>query len=62
MTKYVVGFMAAMQPSLVHEASFSSTCVVFYGAFSGVFLARAVRLWRLAFFAEKATVGSLNRV
>jgi hypothetical protein len=48
-TKYIVGALTAMQPALVHEASFSLGFAMLYGAFSGVFLARAARLWRLAF-------------
>jgi hypothetical protein len=60
-TKYVVGIMTAMQPNLAHELSFSLSCATLYGAFSGIFLARAARLWRLAFWAEKSGTGKLNR-
>ena len=60
-TKYVVGFMTAMQPELRHELGFSLSCATLYGAFSGIFLARALRLWQLAYLAEKPGVKHLNR-
>ncbi len=47
-TKYVVGAATAMQPTLAFDAGFSLGFSALYGAFSGVFLARAGRLWRLA--------------
>lgn len=47
-TKYLVGAVTAMQPALAHAASFSLGFGALYGAFSGVFLGRAGRLWRLA--------------
>jgi hypothetical protein len=46
--KYVVGAIAASQPALLHELGFSLSFSALYGAFSGAFLARAARLWRLA--------------
>ena len=52
MTKYLVGAVSAMQPALVHDASFSLTFAALYGAFAGIFLARAARLWRLTFLQE----------
>ena len=51
-TKYVVGAASAMQPALAREAGFSVGFAMLYGAFSGVFLARAARLWRLALQLE----------
>ena len=48
LTKYVVGAVTAMQPALAVDAGFSLGFGALYGAFSGVFLARAGRLWRLA--------------
>lgn len=48
LTKYLVGAVGAMQPVLLHDASFSLCFAALYGAFAGVFLARAGRLWRLA--------------
>jgi hypothetical protein len=47
-TKFVVGVTLAQVPSLVREASFALPVSALYGAFSGIFLGRAVRLWRLA--------------
>jgi hypothetical protein len=46
--KYVVGAIAANQAALLHEPSFSLSFSALYGAFSGAFLARAARFWRLA--------------
>lgn len=53
-TKYVVGVATAMQPALARDANFSLGFGALYGAFSGVFLARAVRLWRLALRQERS--------
>ena len=61
-TKYVVGFMTGMQPSLAQDPSFAVFFTILYGASSGVFLARAVGLWRLAFQAEKPLENGLSRV
>lgn len=55
-TKYVVGFITAMQPSLAHDTNFAVFIAAIYGAFSGVFLARAMRLWRMAFQVEESVV------
>ena len=48
-TKYFVGVVLAMQPALASNAGFGIGFAALYGAFSGVFSARAVRLLRLAF-------------
>jgi preprotein translocase subunit SecF len=61
-TKYIVGFMTAMQPSLAQDANFALFFTTLSGAFSGVFLARAVGLWRVAFQAEKSLASGLIRV
>ncbi|MFZ4479569.1 MAG: DUF6622 family protein [Rhodoferax sp.] len=53
-TKYVVGATSAMQPGLAHEAGFSLGFTLLYGAFSGVFLARAAGLWRIALQLESS--------
>ncbi len=60
-TKYVVGVSIAMQPSLAHSSSFALTVSTLYGAFSGIFLARSAKLWRVALVqangsAQQATV------
>ncbi len=47
-TKYAVGISIGMQPALAHNADFALAVSTLYGAFSGIFLARAVRLWRIA--------------
>ena len=47
-TKYVVGVALAMHPELRQQAAFAVGVPMLYGAFSGIFAARAVRLWRLA--------------
>ena len=51
-TKYGVGVATSLQPALVQDSSFGLVVVALYGAFSGVFLARAVSLWRLVWAAD----------
>ncbi len=46
--KYVAGASLGMHPALAHDAVFAGVCSLAYGAFSGLFLARAVSLRRLA--------------
>jgi hypothetical protein len=46
--KYFVGVALNLHPELAHEAVFTLGFSALYGAFSGVFAARAARLWRLA--------------
>jgi len=46
--KYVVGVALSMHPELALNTVFSLAFSALYGAFSGVFVARAVRLWSLA--------------
>jgi hypothetical protein len=53
-TKYVVGVKLALDPALAHQAGFALAVGTLYGAFSGTFAARAVRLWRLALQSERA--------
>ncbi len=47
-TKYTVGVALAMQPGLAEQAGLAGGLSVFYGTLSGIFLGRALRLWRLA--------------
>lgn len=47
-TKYAVGVTLAMHPDLARDALFSQSVGALYGGFSGVFVGRAARLWRLA--------------
>lgn len=58
-TKYVVGAVTAMQPALARDASFGLGFSALYGGFSGVFLARAARLWRLALLQEHSGTSTL---
>lgn len=48
LVKYVVGVDLAMAPRLVEDEQYVLVVAALYGAFTGVFVARAVRLWRLA--------------
>lgn len=57
LTKYAVGIAMAMQPGLAQHASFAWGASALYGAFSGVFLGRALRLWRLAMPVESGIGG-----
>ena len=53
-TKYVVGVMLVMQPALAHQAGFALGIATLYGAFSGTFAARALRLWKRALSDDRA--------
>lgn len=55
-TKYVVGVSLVMHPELRQQASFAVAIPMLYGAFSGIFAARAVRLWRLAIRTDAVAV------
>ncbi|MFO6420267.1 DUF6622 family protein [Hylemonella sp. W303a] len=48
LVKYVVGVDLVMAPQLMHESSYAFTVAGVYGAFTGLFLGRAARLWKLA--------------
>lgn len=48
LVKYVVGVDLTMAPQLVREPQYVLSVAVLYGAFTGVFVGRASRLWRLA--------------
>jgi hypothetical protein len=52
-TKYAVGVTLALQPALAREAAFALGLSALYGAFSGVFAARAARLWRLVLAQDR---------
>jgi hypothetical protein len=47
LVKYVVGVDLAMTPQLVRDTPYVLTIAALYGAFTGVFVGRASRLWRL---------------
>lgn len=53
-TKYVVGVLMSMHPALAHQASFVLPVSLVYGAFSGIFAARALRMWKLAIRTDRA--------
>ncbi|MGE4239197.1 DUF6622 family protein [Ramlibacter sp.] len=55
MTKYAVGVELAMAPQRVQETQFALGIAALYGAFTGIFVGRAARLWKLAL--RPATVG-----
>jgi len=46
--KYVVGVDLAMAPRLIQDPLYALTVAGLYGAFTGIFIGRAARLWRLA--------------
>ena len=48
LTKYVVGVELAMRPGLALDADYARVTGALYGLFSGTFIGRAARLWRLA--------------
>lgn len=52
-TKYSVGVALSMAPRLSHDAAFAVGVAALYGAFSAVFGARALRLWRLALAEDR---------
>jgi len=57
LTKYVVGAALAMHPELGHQAAFGIVVPTLYGAFTGVFVARAARLWKLAIRTDAMSAG-----
>jgi uncharacterized protein YneF (UPF0154 family) len=48
LTKYIVGVELAMRPALARDDQYTLVVSVIYGLFSGIFIGRAARLWRLA--------------
>lgn len=54
-TKYSVGVALAMQPALAHQMAVAAAIGILYGAFSGLFAGRALRLWKLALQAHGIT-------
>lgn len=59
-TKYTVGVQVAMHPALPGDLAFALCVGVLYGAFSGIFMARALRLWKLAVRQDRRTAGLVN--
>lgn len=66
LVKYVVGVDLAMAPQLVQEAPYVLTVAALYGTFTGIFVGRASRLWRLwlrrAHLDDKAAQPAVRRV
>lgn len=52
MVKYGVGVNRAMAPQLMNEPSYALTVAGLYGAFTGLFVGRAARLWKLALIRQ----------
>ena len=57
-TKYVAGAALAMHPELRQQATFALMVPTLYGAFSGIFAARALRLWKLAVATDSVVAGA----
>jgi uncharacterized membrane protein len=53
--KYVAGVQMALDPRRLYDLGYTLTLATVYGAFSGAFLGRAARLWRLALPQPLAT-------
>jgi hypothetical protein len=60
LVKYIAGVALAMQPALAHNAAFGLVVAFLYGAFSGIFIARAARLLRLTWRQENAQADSIS--
>nr|WP_162583700.1 DUF6622 family protein [Variovorax sp. PBS-H4] len=58
-TKYAVGVLLAMHPEVARHTGFALGIGTLYGAFSGIFAARTLRLWKLAI---RNTAGALPAV
>lgn len=48
LVKYVVGVELAMAPQLLRDGQYTLTVAALYGSFTGMFVGRAARLWKLA--------------
>jgi hypothetical protein len=60
LVKYVVGVDLAMQPVLARDSHYTLIVAALYGTFSGIFIGRAARLWRLAFRPASANAAAFN--
>ena len=58
LTKYLVAIALAMHPELKLQPTFAVLLPMLYGAFTGVFAARAVRLWKLAIATDSVAAGA----
>ena len=59
-TKYAVGVTAAVQPEALRSAFVGYGICAVYGACSGVFAGRALRLWRLAWRKASSPSGLIG--
>ena len=55
LVKYGVGVELAMAPQLVRDTQYALTVAGLYGAFTGIFIGRSARLWKLALRAPATT-------
>jgi hypothetical protein len=56
LVKWGVGVELALQPSDIQDTVFALAVAAVYGVFSGLFIGRAARLWRLAFRPAAAPI------
>jgi hypothetical protein len=56
--KFGVGVTLATQPELAHDALFATAIGFCYGSFSGVFLSRAVAMWKVAHAALRTSLAA----
>lgn len=61
-TKYAVGVQVAMHPQRSSDLAFALAVGLLYGAFSGTFAGRGLRLWRLAAHQDSAIAGGRTAV
>ncbi|MDM0113343.1 hypothetical protein QTI66_14390 [Variovorax sp. J22R133] len=61
-TKYAVGVTLAMHPQLAHQFNFALGISALYGAFSGIFMARSLRMWKLAIRSDRADAAGYRPV
>ena len=52
--RYAVNVELAIQPALAQDDTFTRVTSAIYGLFSGIFIGRAVRVWRLSFLPAPA--------
>lgn len=60
LVKYIVGVDLAMNPALARDGQYTLVVAGLYGVFSGAFIGRAARLWRLAYRPVPASGAALN--
>ena len=58
-TKYVVGVSLSMHPELAHQTPVAVGISALYGAFIGVFVGRAARLWKLAIRTDRGVASAI---